>query len=825
MPAVIMDGGDVDGWGPASPVAASKIAMVTTALAERLAVDYNDTPGDSLGVIFQQFNDESGVTTIALPNSDSEVDYQTSVTCVVIKSAMVLLLSIIVTLANVVVLHVIRIDRTLHTVGNLFTASLAVADLFVGIFVIPFNIFDVLAVGSWQDHPNAARTIWVTLDFFFTTASIMNLVLLNLDRFWSITSPIKYIRQRTRRRATLLIAGVWGVPVVLIFGPATTWRLAFKDVAVPSRTMFVSYQSGSWLMAVSAVLIYIIPLVILCAIYSQIYRAIHRRSKMDVGRTSFASSAVSTRPGSSRRDSESQHNFITEHELLRLKGIYEKTVRRERGERQLMAMIRRRSRGYATGAREIQRYASIDEEDHCGENGDQERGDDNDYHEVTDRGSIYEGVNDSSMPSSDGKLADAESNDMDRNDNESEDSYEMHVGEREALMSHVVCDEDEKRKPILASNSHETDFDVSPGLRAKRKGDQMSLDSPASNSKPHLSPGSLKPDRLECDLFSNGMVMCPNCSPSSRGSSRGSSPQRRMSVVDDNASGCVNRLNLSPAKNGTSSFPPTPEKINKDVLNKKTNTDQIGTPIQNGDVVHCNGTVRKPSLLMSMQESSFTTSSENIETSPFDDRSISPTESDQIILSDADSETVLQKPSKPKTSFSFDLVNEVTHCRCSSTNVNDIRTDSRSLSYPKSDQRISLTFPMEAVPMNGFRNRVRKSLNTSFNVLSGRGSKALMLLRKQDKAAKQLGIILTCLIVCWTPYFFQVLLYSFVYSMSNTTAMTIAVYLGYAHSLLNPVLYALFNLRFQRAFRHVICACCFKAERSPRPCSVPPSLI
>ena len=127
MPAVIMEGGDYDRWEPASPVAASKIAMVTTALAERLLLDYNDTSGDSLGFIH---HDDTGTTsTTALMNTDSDVGYQTSVTYVVLKSAMVILLSIIVTLSNAVVLYVIRIDRTLHTVGNLFTASLAIAAL------------------------------------------------------------------------------------------------------------------------------------------------------------------------------------------------------------------------------------------------------------------------------------------------------------------------------------------------------------------------------------------------------------------------------------------------------------------------------------------------------------------------------------------------------------------------------------------------------------------------------------------------------------------------------------------------------------------------
>lgn len=829
MNVMIMDREETDRWESVSHVAASKIAMVTTQLAERLAAEWNVTPTVTQTNLEMQHDLTHDVA--AILNDDTSIDHQTETAIIVLKAVLVIFLAFLVTLSNSVVIHVMRLDRSLHTVGNLFTASLAIADLCVGIFVIPFNVFDILSVPGWQAHPNAARSIWITMDYFFTTASIMNLVLLNLDRFWSITSPIKYIRQRTRRRALLLISCVWGVPVVFICGPATTWKFAFTNVPVPSRTVFVSFSVGSWLMAAGAVFIYIIPLFVLCAIYSQIYRAIHRRSKMDVGRSSIASSAMSTRPGSSRRDSESQHNFITEHELQRLKGIYEKTVRRERGERQLMAIIRRRSRGYGTGAREIRRYASIDEEDH------EVRGDENEENEAEDHhedhgsgegGSIFEGVNYNSAPSSDGKLADAESNDAEHDDDGSIGPYEIREGEKKALMTRVDNTENEHRIPILGTNREDTELNVSPIIRARRKIDRMSIDSAISNPKPHLSPHSLNPDRLECDLFSNGMVMCPNC-PNSRGSSRGSSPNRRLGASVDSTCESMNRLNRSPAKNQPPSLPTTPERAVTETSNLQPNTDQIVPLRQNGDVMHCNGIVQKPfteSILTSMQESSFTTSSENIETSPrSDERSISPTESDHVILSDIDSDTRLPDSPKRRTSFSFDLINEVTHCRCN-TVVGSRRTTSRSLSYPKGDNSTSLTFPMDVSSMNGFRSRVRKSLTSSFTALSGRGSKALMLLRKQDKAAKQLGIILTCLIVCWTPYFFQVLLYSFMYDVINITAMTISVYLGYAHSFLNPVLYALFNLRFQRAFRHVLCACCVRTQTSPRlPCSVPPSLI
>ena len=217
MNVMIMDREETDRWESVSHVAASKIAMVTTQLAERLAAEWNVTPTVTQTNLEMQHDLTHDVA--AVLNDDTNIDHQTETAIVVLKAVLVIFLAFLVTLSNSVVIHVMRLDRSLHTVGNLFTASLAIADLCVGIFVIPFNVFDILSVRGWQAHPNAARSIWITMDYFFTTASIMNLVLLNLDRFWSITSPIKYIRQRTRRRALLLISCVWGVPVVFICGP------------------------------------------------------------------------------------------------------------------------------------------------------------------------------------------------------------------------------------------------------------------------------------------------------------------------------------------------------------------------------------------------------------------------------------------------------------------------------------------------------------------------------------------------------------------------------------------------------------------------------
>ncbi len=63
--------------------------------------------------------------------------------------------------------------------------------------------------------------IWLSVDFTASTASIFNLLTLSLDRYWAITTPLQYLRKRTRARALLLIGLAWGLSllwVIPIFG-------------------------------------------------------------------------------------------------------------------------------------------------------------------------------------------------------------------------------------------------------------------------------------------------------------------------------------------------------------------------------------------------------------------------------------------------------------------------------------------------------------------------------------------------------------------------------------------------------------------------------
>lgn len=85
--------------------------------------------------------------------------------------------------------------------------------------------------------------------------------------------------------------------------------------------------------------------------------------------------------------------------------------------------------------------------------------------------------------------------------------------------------------------------------------------------------------------------------------------------------------------------------------------------------------------------------------------------------------------------------------------------------------------------------------------------------RREGKARKTLGLIMTVFVVCWFPFFFLALL-------KSNTPVTIpswldqfVLWLGYSNSLLNPLIYAKYNREFRIPFREMLC-CRFKTLRS-----------
>jgi len=112
-----------------------------------------------------------------------------------VSAAVVIAIMLVIVLGNaLVVVAVARDRRHLGGLQNWFIASLAVADLLVGLFVMPLSLANEL-IGYWV-LGDVVCEVWLATDVLLCTASILNLVLISLDRYWSITQALVYVQRR-----------------------------------------------------------------------------------------------------------------------------------------------------------------------------------------------------------------------------------------------------------------------------------------------------------------------------------------------------------------------------------------------------------------------------------------------------------------------------------------------------------------------------------------------------------------------------------------------------------------------------------------------------
>ncbi|XP_068707300.1 octopamine receptor beta-1R-like [Montipora capricornis] len=125
-------------------------------------------------------------------------------------------LSILTIFGNGFIILLVCNKRQLRTKTNVFVVSLAVADMCVGMTVVPSLFFSTNnAASDYDSSPHQPGTIEI-ISWFFLDSSVTNLCALVLDRYLAVVTPLKYLHLMTRRRVTQMIFLSWGVAFIFI---------------------------------------------------------------------------------------------------------------------------------------------------------------------------------------------------------------------------------------------------------------------------------------------------------------------------------------------------------------------------------------------------------------------------------------------------------------------------------------------------------------------------------------------------------------------------------------------------------------------------------
>lgn len=127
---------------------------------------------------------------------------------VILTAVFMIIVDVTITIGNAFVIGAVaKIDARKTMANNQAVISLAVADLLVGLLVMPCAIDSVIA-GKWR-----CGHLWGKMNAFgnfsFCISSIMHLALLSVDRYIAISRPLIYSSMVTRKRAQVICLVLW----------------------------------------------------------------------------------------------------------------------------------------------------------------------------------------------------------------------------------------------------------------------------------------------------------------------------------------------------------------------------------------------------------------------------------------------------------------------------------------------------------------------------------------------------------------------------------------------------------------------------------------
>lgn len=183
----------------------------------------------------------------------------------------VLILIIIGTIiGNCLVCIAVAIVKRLQSPSNLLILSLAVSDLLVAICVLPFVAIQQV-LGYWA-LGDIVCDMFTSLDVMLCTASILNLCMISVDRYFVITRPFKYAMKRTPKRMGIMIAGVWISSALISIPPLLGWKPERNDWEC-NISQEIGYQIYATIGA------FYLPLTVMLVVYFRIWRVSSRLAK------------------------------------------------------------------------------------------------------------------------------------------------------------------------------------------------------------------------------------------------------------------------------------------------------------------------------------------------------------------------------------------------------------------------------------------------------------------------------------------------------------------------------------------------------------------
>ncbi|CAN7986336.1 unnamed protein product [Ixodes hexagonus] len=198
--------------------------------------------------------------------------YQVPVGFIVLLSLFYGLISLVAVAGNFMVMWIVATSRRMQTVTNFFIANLAVADIIIGLFSIPFQ-FQAALLQRWV-LPEFMCAFCPFVQVLSVNVSIFTLTAIALDRYRAVMSPLK--ARTSKLRAKFIICAIWTLALAaalpyalalrvetLVVSSALNLTKPFCHEVGISRSAWRVYNHGL------VCLQYFFPLLTICFVYAR----------------------------------------------------------------------------------------------------------------------------------------------------------------------------------------------------------------------------------------------------------------------------------------------------------------------------------------------------------------------------------------------------------------------------------------------------------------------------------------------------------------------------------------------------------------------------
>uniref|UniRef100_A0A8C8SIB4 Adenosine receptor A3 n=1 Tax=Pelusios castaneus TaxID=367368 RepID=A0A8C8SIB4_9SAUR len=180
-------------------------------------------------------------------------------------------------LGNILVIWVVKLNPAFQNNTFYFIVSLALADIAVGILVMPLAV--VVSLGVVIHFYSCL--FMCCLMVVFTNASILSLLAIAIDRYLRVKLATRYRIVTTKRRIWVVLGICWLVSLLTGLAPMFGWhkRMTQKDRGNSSQLecRFVSVMRMDYMVYFSFLTWILIPLLLMCALYAKIFYIIRRK--------------------------------------------------------------------------------------------------------------------------------------------------------------------------------------------------------------------------------------------------------------------------------------------------------------------------------------------------------------------------------------------------------------------------------------------------------------------------------------------------------------------------------------------------------------------